>query len=60
MEPQKYSLFIDGRNLDSRGLDLACNPYNGKVLGQVVLVSESLLAENRDESEETVRLFLDA
>lgn len=60
MEPKTYQLFIDGQNCISRGLDLACNPYNGIVLGEVVLVSESLLNEEIDDTEDTVRLFKDS
>lgn len=58
MEPKNYRLFINGQNAMSRGLDLAFNPYNGNILGEVVLVSESLLHEETDDNEETVRLRL--
>lgn len=57
MEPKKYQLFIDGKNYFTRGLDLACNPYNGNVLGDVVLIAETLLKEEIDENEDTVRLY---
>ena len=49
MELKKYQLFIDGKNYFTRGLDLACNPFNGNVLGDVVLVSETLLKKEIDE-----------
>ena len=57
MEPKRFQLFINGKHYFTRGLDLACNPFNGNVLGQVVLVSDSLLEKDFDEEEETVRLF---
>jgi hypothetical protein len=57
MDPKKYQLFINGKNYDTRGLDLAFNPHNGNVLGKVVLVSESLLHEkSKDDMEDTVRI----
>ena len=59
MEPKKYQLFINGKNYVCRGLDLAFNPHNGNVVGEVVLVSESLLSEKKEEAEDTVRLFLE-
>lgn len=59
MELKQYQLFINGKHFFSRGLDLACNPFNGNVLGEVVLVSESLLEKELSEEEETVRLFRD-
>ncbi|MDX1386017.1 MAG: hypothetical protein R3257_00400 [bacterium] len=57
MEPKRYQLFIDGKHYFRRGLDLAYNPFNGNVLGEVVLVSETLLNKDLEEDEETVRLF---
>jgi len=57
MELKKYQLFIDGKSHIRRGLDLAFNPFNGNVLGDVVLVSENLLYAEPDDEEETVRLF---
>jgi len=57
MELKKFQLFIDGRGHGRRGLDLACNPFNGNVLGEVVLIAENLLQKELDENEETVRLF---
>ena len=57
MEPKRFQLFINGKHHFTRGLDLACNPFNGIVVGQVVLVSDSLLEKDLDEDEETVRLF---
>ncbi|MCP5468267.1 MAG: hypothetical protein H7A32_03270 [Deltaproteobacteria bacterium] len=54
---EKYQLFINGRDHENRGLDLACNPYNGTVLGDVVLVSQSLLEEEAHEEDHTVALF---
>ncbi len=59
MEPKKFQLFINGKNYLSRGLDLAFNPHNGNVLGQVVLVSEAVLHEKQEEQEDTVRIFCD-
>jgi hypothetical protein len=56
MEPKRYQLFIDGKHYLTRGLDLACNPFNGNVLGDVVLVSDKLLEKEVSEEEETVRL----
>ncbi len=56
-ELRKYQLFIDGEERERRGLDLAYNPFNGNVVGDVVLVCESLLQEELDETEATVRLF---
>jgi len=56
MELKDYQLFINGISFEQRGLDLACNPYNGRVLGEVVLVSESLLTEPLEEEEPTVWL----
>lgn len=56
MEPKRYQLFINGKHYLTRGLDLACNPFNGNVLGDVVLVSDNLLKEETSEEEETVRL----
>ncbi|HCU25895.1 MAG TPA: hypothetical protein DF383_12830 [Deltaproteobacteria bacterium] len=57
MDFKKYQLFINGKNYHTRGLDLAFNPHSGNVLGNVVLVSESLLHEKAgDDSEETVTL----
>ncbi len=56
-ELRKYQLFIDGEEREQRGLDLAYNPFNGNVVGDVVLVCESLLQEELDETEATVRLF---
>jgi len=57
MDPKKYQLFIDGKGYYRRGLDLAFNPHNGNVLGEVMLVSESVLKERKDD-EETVRIPL--
>lgn len=57
MEPKRFQLFIDGKHHFRRGLDLAYNPFNGNILGQVVLVSETLLKKDLEEDEETVRLF---
>lgn len=57
MDWKKYQLFIDGKNYFSRGLDLACNPFNGNVLGDVVLVLETLLHQEIEDNEDTVRLF---
>ena len=56
MDYKQYQLFIDGKHYFKRGLDLACNPFNGNVLGEVVLVSEGLLYSELEE-EDTVRLF---
>jgi hypothetical protein len=56
MEPKRYQLFINGKHFLTRGLDLACNPFNGVVLGDVVLVSEKLLDIEMTDEEETVRL----
>jgi hypothetical protein len=56
MELKKYQLFINGRNFLSRGLDLAFNPHNGNVVGEVLLISESVLKEKKEEEEETVRV----
>lgn len=65
IKPQEYCLFINGRNHLSRGLDLAFNPYNGRILGKVLLVSQSLLEEEKAKvraklSEDTVRIKMDA
>lgn len=57
MEFKRYQLFINGQHHFTRGLDLACNPYNGNVLGDVVLVSDSLLKSKLEEEEETVKLY---
>ena len=59
VELRKYQLFINGEERARRGLDLAYNPFNGNVVGDVVLVCESLLHEELDETELTVRLFKD-
>ena len=56
MEPKRYQLFINGRHFLTRGLDLACNPFNGNVLGDVVLVSDNLLETKVTDEEETVSL----
>jgi hypothetical protein len=56
MEPKRYQLFINGKHFLTRGLDLACNPFNGIVLGDVVLVSDKLLEREVTEDEDTVRL----
>ncbi|MCB1214923.1 MAG: hypothetical protein KDK66_05545 [Deltaproteobacteria bacterium] len=58
MELKDYQLFINGKALKKRGLDLACNPYNGRVVDDVVLVSESLLKEPLEEEESTVMIKL--
>ncbi len=57
MDLKKYQLFIDGKKYYSRGLDLAFNPHNGNVLGNVVLVSEAILKEK--EEEDTVSVYTD-
>lgn len=58
MELQSYQLFIDGKLFQRRGLDLACNPFSGRVVGNVVLVSDSLLEQvSENPEEETVTLF---
>jgi len=57
MDPKKYQLFINGKEYYRRGLDLAFNPHNGNVLGEVILISETVLKESKDE-EETVRIPL--
>lgn len=54
---EEYQLIINGKDHANRGLDLACNPYNGTVLGDVVLVPKSLLHDEVDEEEHTVCLF---
>jgi hypothetical protein len=59
MEPKRYQLFINGKQFLTRGLDLACNPFNGIVLGDVVLVSNKLLEKEVSEDEDTVRLTRD-
>jgi hypothetical protein len=56
MEPKRYQLFINGKHYLTRGLDLAYNPFNGNVLGDVVLVSDNLLGQEISEDEDTVRL----
>lgn len=56
MEPKRYQLFINGKHFLTRGLDLACNPFNGNVLGDVVLVSDNLLGKETTDDEDTVRL----
>jgi hypothetical protein len=55
MDFKKYQLFINGKSYGTRGLDLAFNPHNGNILGEVVLVSESVLKEKKEE-EDTVEL----
>lgn len=56
IKPKNYKLFIDGKKHLSRGLDLAANPHNGVVLGDVLLVLDSALEETKpsleDEDEE--------
>lgn len=56
MELKDYQLLINGKSFEKRGLDLACNPYNGRVVGEVVLVLESLLKSPVEEEETTVWL----
>ena len=53
MDFKRYQLYINGKKYGTRGLDLAFNPHNGNILGEVILISESILKERRDE-EETV------
>ncbi len=57
IEDKNYQLFINGQELENRGLDLASNPYNGTVLGDVVLVAKSLLEDEAHEDDHTVALF---
>lgn len=57
MEFKRFQLFINGQHHFTRGLDLACNPYNGNVLGEVVLVADTLLKSDLEDEEETVKLF---
>lgn len=58
MELENYQLFINGKPFEKRGLDLACNPFSGRVVGDVVLVSDSLLERvSESPDEETVALF---
>lgn len=47
-EPKKYQLYIDGKPLEKRGLDLAYNPKDGSVKGKVKLVAESLLNDIKE------------
>ncbi len=59
IRPKNYKLFIDGKKYSSRGLDLAANPHNGVVLGDVLLVLDSVIEETNkldleDEEEETI------
>lgn len=56
MEPKRYQLFINGKHYLTRGLDLAYNPFNGNILGDVVLISENILEKKPQEEEDTVRL----
>jgi len=56
MQFKKYQLFINGKKFQTRGLDLAFNPHNGNILGEVVLISESMLKDKSEE--ETVRIPL--
>lgn len=54
MELKKYQLFINGKVFQTRGLDLAFNPYNGNILGEVQLIAQSEL--DASEEEETERI----
>jgi hypothetical protein len=58
MDYRRFQLFINGKSHDTRGLDLACNPHNGIIMGKVILVSESLLHETSSE-EDTASLTPD-
>lgn len=59
MEPKRYQLFIDGKHYLTRGLDLACNPFNGNVLGDVVLILDNVLGTAKEDEEDTVSLTRD-
>jgi len=59
MEPKRFQLFIDGKHFLTRGLDLACNPFNGNVLGDVVLILDNLLGKANEDEEDTVSLSRD-
>jgi len=59
MEPKRFQLFINGKHFLTRGLDLACNPFNGNVLGDVVLILDNLLDKTNEDEEDTVSLTRD-
>lgn len=54
MELKKYQLYINGKGIQRRGLDLAFNPYNGNVLGEVQLIPESEIHSSEEEETERV------
>lgn len=58
MELKKYQLFINGREFQTRGLDLAFNPYNGHILGEVKLIPESALFGADEEETDSVPVEL--
>lgn len=47
MKLKEHSLMINGKRFDQRGLDLAVNPFSGRVVGQVVLIPESPDSDER-------------
>lgn len=54
MELKKYQLYINGKGFQTRGLDLAFNPYNGNILGEVQLIPESVLFAPEEEETDWV------
>lgn len=61
MDFKRYQLYINGKKYRTRGLDLAANPHNGNILGEVVLISETLLKDKREtDQEDTVDMPVEA
>ena len=58
MNFKPHHLYINGKINDRRGLDLATNPFNGRVVGEVLLVldpafgKESILLQDEEITEE--------
>ncbi len=48
-----HHLYINGKPADRRGLDLAVNPFSGKVVGEVELIVDKAFSQDKNDEDIT-------